>query len=459
MRLKTKLVVLSVALIITTVATFSALILAFMRNSMMKDTAEKGLADYVHFTSAFTKKTNDDVADVPAIQRSFLINQFKTVPGFSEFTLTAGDEFLYNNAGFDPKTLFESGDRFKKAESGNILYRTVRVFGTEYFIAQYADISKTKGYNVSLVRDVSETADGVRRMAMLCGILGVCVILGSGTVMWVIVAHSLKPIVALKENTSRLAQGKYENRITITGQDELSELAADFNKMAEAIQSNICELNNKSERQQTFINDLSHELKTPVTSIMLCAETLLNREVSSEIQTYCLSRIYEQGKWLERLSQKLMTLVLLQGEIVRQPERAKELLDAVVSTTIDALQEKNIELKVSCEDEVLEIDFDLMRSAIVNLVENARKASREGQIIEVNVSGRVIEVIDHGIGIPAEEIERITDPLYVVDRSRSKTAGGSGLGLTIVKAIIKAHGATLEIHSTLGEGTVISIIF
>lgn len=277
--------------------------------------------------------------------------------------------------------------------------------------------------------------------------------------MWVIVAHSLKPIVALKENTSRLAQGKYENRITITGQDELSELAVDFNKMAEAIQSNICELNNKSERQQTFINDLSHELKTPVTSIMLCAETLLNREVSSEIQTYCLSRIYEQGKWLERLSQKLMTLVLLQGEIVRQPERAKELLNAVVSTTIDALQEKNIELKVSCKDEVLEIDFDLMRSAIVNLVENARKASREGQIIEVNVSGRVIEVIDHGIGIPAEEIVRITDPLYVVDRSRSKTAGGSGLGLTIVKAIIEAHGAALEIHSTVGEGTVISIIF
>ena len=459
MRLRTKLVALSVALIIVTIITFSTLILVFMRNSQMKDVVTKGIADYNQFSSAFAKKSTDDISNLPTVQRSFFINQFRAVSGFSEFTLRVGDEFLYNNAGFDPKTLFENGDRFTESEDDDVWYRTVRVFGTEYFIVQSADTNNTEGYSITLVRNISAVTDSVRRMAMLCGTLGACVILGAGTAMWAIVVHSLKPIKALKASASQLAQGQYDKRIAVSGEDELSELATDFNQMAEAVQSNILELNDKTERQQTFINDLSHELKTPITSIMLCAETLLRREVSSDVQSTCLNRIYEQAKWLERLSQKLMTLVLLQGKITRQPVSATELLDAVASTTVDALHEKNIELKVTCEIDVMDVDFDLMRSAIVNLVENARKASREGQIIEVNVTEHMIEVIDHGMGIPEEEMERITDPFYMVDRSRSRTAGGSGLGLAIVKAIIQAHGATLSIHSQLGEGTVMSINF
>ncbi len=459
MRLRARLVALSVALIIVTIITFSTLILVFTRNSQMKDVVTKGIADYNQFSSAFTKKTLEEISNLPAVQRSFLINQFRAVSGFSEFTLSVGDEFLYNNAGFDPKTLFENEDRFTESADDDVWYRTVRVFGTEYFIVQAADLNNTQGYRVTLVRNITAVTDSVRRMAMLCGILGACVILGAGTAMWAIVVHSFKPIKALKASATQLAQGQYEKRIAVSGEDELSELATDFNKMADAVQANILALNDKTERQQTFINDLSHELKTPITSIMLCAETLLRREVSSEIQSTCLNRIYEQVRWLERLSQKLMALVLLQGEIVRQPVSAKELLDAVASTTTDALHEKNIELKVNCEIDVMEVDFDLMRSALVNLVENARKASREGQIIEVNVTDHMIEVIDHGMGIPEEEMVRITDPFYMVDRSRSKAAGGSGLGLAIVKAIVEAHGATLCIHSKLGEGTVMRIVF
>lgn len=459
MKLRTKLVALSVALIIVTILTFSTLILVLMRNSQMKDVVAKGIADYNQFSSAYAKKTVDDISDLPTVKRSYLINQFRAVPGFSEFTLCVGDEFLYNNAGFDPKTLFESGDRFTESKDDDVTYRTVRVYGTEYFVVQAAGVSTTEGYRITLVRDISAVTDSVRQLAVLCAVLGAFVILGSGAAMWAIVVHSFQPIKALKANASQLAQGQYDKRITVSGEDELSELATDFNQMAEAVQSNILALNDKSERQQTFINDLSHELKTPITSIMLCSETLLRREVSSEVQATCLNRIYEQARWLERLSQKLMTLVLLQGEITRQPASAKELLDAVASTTIDALQEKNIELKMNCEIDVMEVDFDLMRSAIVNLVENARKASKEGQTIEVNAKDHRIEVIDHGAGIPEEEIARITDPFYMVDRSRSKTAGGSGLGLAIVKAIVQAHGATLSIHSRLGEGTVMRIVF
>lgn len=459
MRLRTKLVALSVALIVVTIVVFSSLILVFLQNNQMSDVVENGLADYNSFSNSFAYKTLNGVPEQATTQRSYLISQFRSIPGFSEFTLRVGEEFLFNNTGFDPESLFESGDHYKTSDDGQVRYRAVRVSGVEYLVVQSSAMIGTEECSIAFVRNISEMVNGIRQMAMQCGIAGVCVIVVAAAAMWLIVFRSMKPIKTLKSGAAQLAQGQYENRIVVAGKDELSELAADFNKMADAIESNIRELNDKSERQQVFINDLSHELKTPVTSIMLCAETLLRRKVAQENQTPCLQRIYEQGKWLERLSQKLMTLVLLQSKINKRSESVSDLLEAVKATTVDALMEKNIMLVIDCDSSEVEMDFDLMRSALVNLIENARKASDEGQPIEVHAYENIIEVTDHGRGIPPEEIERITDPFYMVDRSRSKAAGGSGLGLTIVKKIVEAHGAALSIKSAPGKGTVIRITF
>ena len=249
------------------------------------------------------------------------------------------------------------------------------------------------------------------------------------------------------------------NRIAIRGRDELAELATDFNSMADAIEANIGELHERAERQQAFINDMSHEMKTPVTSILLNAEMLLGRRVAPEVFSNALERIYDQGKWLERLSQKLMTLVMLQGEIELREESVAELFEAVKGTTEGVLQEKKMELVTDCGMDTLPMDFDLMRSALANLVENAKRASSEGQAITLAAHGNVIEVIDHGKGIPVEEIARITEPFYMVDRSRSKLNGGSGLGLALVQRIVEAHGAKLAIESAENVGTTMRIVF
>ena len=180
------------------------------------------------------------------------------------------------------------------------------------------------------------------------------------------------------------------------------------------IEANIGELHERAERQQAFINDLSHEMKTPVTSILLNAEMLLGRRVAPEVFSNALERIYDQGKWLERLSQKLMTLVMLQGEIELREESVAELFEAVKGTTEGVLQEKKMELMTECSMDTLPMDFDLMRSALANLVENAKRASSEGQTITLTVHDNVIEVIDHGKGIPKGEIARITEPFYMV---------------------------------------------
>lgn len=129
------------------------------------------------------------------------------------------------------------------------------------------------------------------------------------------------------------------------------------------------------------------------------------------------------------------------------------------NTTADALARQNMALKIDSTIDTLPMDFDLMRSALVNLADNARKASEDGGRIEIHAYDNTIEVTDHGKGIPQEEISRITEPFYMVDRSRNKKNGDSGLGLALVARIAQVHGAQFAIHSVLGEGTTMRITF
>ncbi|MEN6634734.1 MAG: ATP-binding protein, partial [Clostridiaceae bacterium] len=170
-------------------------------------------------------------------------------------------------------------------------------------------------------------------------------------------------------------------------------------------------------------------------------------------------RIYDQGKWLELLSQKLMTLVLLQRTLDLKEERVCALIEAVRETSEDALRKQGISLVTDCDAGTLRMDFDLMRSALVNLVMNAGSASDTDQVVELRAHARMIEVIDHGKGIAEEEISRITEPFYRVDRSRSKKHGGAGLGLALVKQIVTAHGARLVIESVVSQGTTVRMEF
>jgi two-component system phosphate regulon sensor histidine kinase PhoR len=135
------------------------------------------------------------------------------------------------------------------------------------------------------------------------------------------------------------------------------------------------------------------------------------------------------------------------------------LFAAVEETMADALRENGVRLIVSCSVGELAMDFDLMRSALVNLIENARRASPRGSAIDLTAADGVISVKDYGKGIGREELSRVTEPFYTADRSRSKKNGGSGLGLALVKRIAEAHHAKLEIESEPGAGTTVSLIF
>ena len=464
MKLKTKMTVFAVLIVVIAVGVCCALIVSFTWDMTLSQAVTTAYSDFEQFCGSFSNTFSMTFPEDQTAYRSYVLYSFRSVPGSNEFTLYANGEYLSNNAGFAPEALLENKALTSQYET--VPYRNITIDDTSYLILGKTMELGSREYSICLVRDISELAQSVTSLAVKCIVTSAIIILIAALLMWFIVVRSLKPIDKLKQGAAQLTQGNYEKRIELKRKDELAELAADFNSMADAIETNMAalhdtsmQLREKSERQQTFINDLSHEMKTPVTSILLNAEMLLNRKVAPDVLQNALERIYDQGKWLEHLSQKLMTLIMLQGKIELREESVEELLAAVEAASEGLLREKNIMLIIKCSMDTLPMDFDLMRSALVNLVENARRASDLGGTILICAYDNSIEVIDHGKGIPKEEIPRITEPFYMVDRSRSKRSGGSGLGMALVKKIAQAHGAKLVIESAENRGTTIRLIF
>ena len=164
---------------------------------------------------------------------------------------------------------------------------------------------------------------------------------------------------------------------------------------------------------------------------------------------------------MERLSSKLMNLMgLYENDSISMEEISMEALFARVAQMEKYhLEQMGMTLEVTCSMGNRRVDRDLFESLLINLIDNGAKASRPGDKIVLEGEGNRITVRDQGCGIPKEEIGRVTEAFYMVDKARSRKAGGSGLGLALCVMIARLHGAGLEIESRVGRGTAVSVIF
>ena len=231
--------------------------------------------------------------------------------------------------------------------------------------------------------------------------------------------------------------------------------------MAEQIERQVAALSEESERRRQMLGSLTHELKTPMTSIMGYADSLLHVKLREEQKERALSHIYEECGRLGRLSSKLMHLLgMYDNDSIQLEEVAvQELFDHVARAEEMHLQEKRMTLRYTCEMGIRRMDRDLFGSLLRNLIDNGIKASREGDMIIMTASGEQITVQDQGCGIPEQEISKVTEAFYMVDKARSRREGGSGLGLALCERIARLHGAELKIESVVGVGTTVRIVF
>ena len=282
--------------------------------------------------------------------------------------------------------------------------------------------------------------------------------------------------------TNRLAKGDYGSRAKVRGSDEFAELTRHFNQMADNLQDNIIKLEN-------FTGAFAHEMRTPLTSIIGYSEMLLTMDLPENDRITCAGYINSQGKRLEKLSNKMLELSgIAHGEIRFEEINIKDLFESIEGIVSFSLAQKKVKLKKSADDAVIFGDRDLVLTLLSNLTDNARKAVGQGGIIELTAKKRtydgnmqtdvrrvnadcsvdggrcdirnctVITVRDDGIGIDGDEIKRITEAFYMVDKSRSRKEGGAGLGLALCEEIIKLHKWQWDIRSTKGVGTQIEII-
>ncbi|MCI8935892.1 MAG: HAMP domain-containing histidine kinase [Lachnospiraceae bacterium] len=389
-------------------------------------------------------------------KRSY-INYVVKKYGASQYILIEDAQEVCN---LTPFALKNPGDeRWNQSQCSSVIQRR----GEQYILISGKAVSVVgeAAYKLVLVQDISELYQDMREQAFLSllvflGAVAVCVIL-----VFLVTKKILRPLRELQHAARDISAGKLERRANVSGRDEIGLMAADFNKMADRIEDQVTELSKVSEQRRQMLGSLTHEMKTPMTSIIGYSDTLLHVNLKKEQQERALSHIKEECSRLERLSSKLMSLIGLyeNDSICMEKVSMQELFEQVARLEEHPLKQRGIRLVYSCHMEDQKIDRDLFESLLVNLIDNGAKASEAGMTIYLTGEGNVITVSDQGCGIPREEIERVTEAFYMVDKARSRKAGGCGLGLSLCSMIAQLHHASLSIESEIEKGTKVSIIF
>ena len=277
-------------------------------------------------------------------------------------------------------------------------------------------------------------------------------LLFSTIVMSLISFWLTRPIRILSRASKRMASGDYRIRAKRISGDELGHLTDDFNTMADELTNHMAELKEAAESRERFVAAFAHELKTPLTSIVGYADLLRSRDLDAEKSFMSANYIFTEGKRLEKLSLRLLDILVLKNQS----------LDIRLTNVADIFKvlDDTFQVSISFDEAELYVEATLLIATLVNLTENAMKASELGAPIEITGQNREdgyrFSVCDHGCGIPAEEIDKLTQAFYMVDKSRSRSQHGVGLGLTLCADILALHNSTLEIESTPGVGTKVS---
>lgn len=272
------------------------------------------------------------------------------------------------------------------------------------------------------------------------------------------------PIRSLNEAAARIAGGDYQGRVTIHGHDEISALGKTFNQMTDAVKKHVATLESMTEERQRFVDSMAHELRTPITAIMGYGEVLRFAITTDEEKDMALTYIIDQSKRIKSLSEKLMRMASLQHEeITRTPVSLRRIAGSAKQSLQKAFDTAGVSLLICMEDITVQGDTVLLETLLLNLLENALRASSSGQSVLVQTIRKdgvaCLLIKDEGIGIAPQAQAHIMEPFYRVDPSRSRMNGGAGLGLSLCKQICDLHGASLTVDSMPNRGTIIRIEF
>lgn len=262
------------------------------------------------------------------------------------------------------------------------------------------------------------------------------------------------PLKKISTAAKQFASGKFDTRVEVSGSDEVAELAVAFNNMAES-------LDNYDSMRNTFISNVSHDLRTPMTSISGFVDGILDGVIPPEKYDYYLRIISNEVKRLSRLVSTLLDISKIQAgerKFTPAPFDICEMSRQIVLSFEQSIEEKHLDVEFNCDDDNISVlaDRDAIYQIMYNLCDNAVKFSMEGGLLRISINRQknrklTVSVYNEGAGIPSDDIPYVFERFYKSDKSRGLNKTGVGLGLYISKTIIEAHNEKIWVKSESGK--------
>lgn len=339
-------------------------------------------------------------------------------------------------------------------------HRIAQSKGRHYFQAvSHISISNRDLY-VETLTDISEI---YFNRDSYCGIFRIILLIVAMVSSLVLVLFSkflTRPLVKLSDAAKEIAGGNFSKRVEMSSTGEVRELSESFNTMAENIESYTDKLKKAAQDRDDFVANFTHELKTPLTSVIGYADMLRTYELDADKRRECADYIYREGKRLEKLSANLLEIIVMENSDIKCVNlNTEHLIKELRGSVAFLLKKYGVRLHIKYEKASIFAEPSLLKTLLYNLIDNACKASQKGQ--GITLFGKIdgdryrFSVADCGRGIPKAELEKIIQPFYMIDKSRSRKMGGAGLGLALCNEIARLHNSKLTIESKESVGTTV----
>ncbi len=373
---------------------------------------------------------------------------------------TDNDEYIYSS--FEEKIQFINTDPLK------ISYKIDTVNGVKTFLAYSKLPAPFDNYNVITGFSVQPLFDDWHDTISVVVVLSVIFSFIISVVLYLSLNQLTRPLIAISNAAAKFGEGDYSVRIKEMSKDELGDTARNFNLMADRITDQMNSLETMANDKQRLIDDLSHEMRTPLTAIRGYVEYMQAAKLTDEEYYNTLNIIDRQADRMQKLSEGVLSFTRLRNEDADRttPVNVADLLNDIAKSYSIKAQRDNIYLSVSAP-QYLTIKGDrlLFESLVGNLVDNALNACADTRVKRVSVTAKtkneniVIEIEDTGIGMSKETLENVHKPFFRADKSRSRRRGGAGLGGALCKEIADMYDIDIRYTSQLGNGTKVSLTF
>lgn len=304
-------------------------------------------------------------------------------------------------------------------------------------------------YSLDISLQIAQLRTMQNTLLVICALFSVI----TGFVLYVLFGRIFKPLGLVSEISRQIADGHYSERIHLAGNNEISAMAGDFNRMAEKIESEI-------EGKQRFIDNFAHEIRTPLTSVFGNAEYMQKAVLDEDENIKLTQSIMDRTNHIKQIADSLLRLATLRNYKPSMKQiNLRQLFAEIAQTLFQPIGD--IHFTYESDAEFLNGQEDLIKSLLLNVCLNALKAAKSIVSVkaEKHENNVVLSVADNGNGIPKECLEKVTEPFYRVEKSRNRRYGGAGLGLTLCKQIADVHGAVMVIESEEGVGTKVTVTF